>query len=290
MWIFIIINKGDDMIKQLVRKKYIAEALVLIGVITTIISAILFYYEPYFYIGFVLGLLIAVIGKSMYNSVKRSIDEEIVPTLYREYLGSSVYRPNDGFSQGEVYNSHLLKMHERFISEDLVSGEIYNRKYKMSEIFLYDTLPNSKKPTSSVVFSGLFIQVNIESRLPDSVYVIPKGNDQFDYLPQKNLRKTVIEAIDTNFDVYSRDKSGVDKLFKTPFAESLIAVNKDYKKLFIAVKKHATYIAIDSRKEVFTIRMFRPLNKKFLEELKHEIETIKTLINSLNSNNGWQTV
>ncbi len=58
-------------------------------------------------------------------------------------------------------------------------------------------------------------------------------------------------------------------------------MNEKYKKLFVAVKKHATYIAIDSRKELFTIRMFRPLNKQFLDDLTNEIEAIKTIIHSL---------
>ena len=269
------------MIKQIVKKKYLAEILVLVGILITIGSAVMFYFEPYFYFGFLSGLLITIIGKSIYNSVRRNIKEDIVPQLYREHLGSSLYRPSEGFSQSEVYNSHLLKTHERFISEDLISGELYNRKYKMSEIFLYDTLANSKKTISSIVFSGLFIQVNLESRLPDSVYVIPKGSEQFDYLPLKNKRVTSNDLIDSTFDVYSRDKSGVEKLFKTPFSEALIQVNEKYKKLFVAVKKHATYIAIDSRKELFTIRMFRPLNKQFLDDLTNEIEAIKTIIHSL---------
>ena len=276
------------MISQIAKKKYLAEILVLVGILITISSAVMFYFEPYFYFGFLSGLVISIIGKSIYNSVRRNIKEDIVPQLYREHLGSNLYRQSEGFSQSEVYSSHLLKMHERFISEDLISGEIFNRKYKMSEIFLYDTLPNSKKPISSIVFSGLFIQVNLESRLPDSVYVIPKESEQFDYLPLKNKRATSNALIDQTFDVYSRDKNGVNKLFETPFSESLTEVNKRYKKLFVAVKKHATYIAIDSRKEVFTIRMFRPLNKQFLDDLTNEIEAIKTIICSLVTNMSWQ--
>lgn len=269
------------MTKIIIRKKLFAEIFLTTGLIMTIVSVSLFTRYPRLIFLFFGGLFFMFVGNRFYQNVKRTIREDIVPGIIKEKLGKSIYSPNEGFNQNVVYDSHLLKEHDRFYSEDLVSGEVFGNKFQMSEIYILNVKRDIKKFSSELLFSGLFIEVNMESRLPSSIYLTPKDSRMYDYLDVNDKHTPKNQMIDENFDVFTKDASGLDILFTERICDAIMRTKMVFPELFIAVKKHATYIAINSRKDTLDVHLFKRLNRNFITSFTRELEEIKQLVSAL---------
>lgn len=269
------------MTKIIIRKKLLAEIFLSIGFIATVVSVILFTRYPQLIFLFFGGLFLMFVGNNFYKNVKKTIREDIVPTIIKDKLGKSIYNPNEGFNQNVVYNSHLLKEHDRFYSEDLVSGEVFGNKFQMSEVYILNAKRDLKKFSSELLFSGLFIEVNMESRLPSSIYLTPKDSHMYDYLGVNHKHNTTNQTINENFDIFTKEASGLDTLFNDRVCDAIMRTKMVFPELYIAVKKHATYIAINSRKDPLDVHFFRRLNRNFINAFTRELEEIKQLVNAL---------
>ncbi|MFA5720151.1 MAG: DUF3137 domain-containing protein [Acholeplasmataceae bacterium] len=265
---------------KLKKQKIIAEILIALGFISVIVFSILFIKQPLFYIGIIVGLLMMVVGRTMFNKLKDTINEKLIPEVYKAKLGKSIHRPLEGFNSGDIYQTNLFLHQDRFFSNDLVSGEVFGFKYKMSEVQFLDAKRDFKKFSSDVLFQGLFIEINVESKIKGSVYIVPKATKLHKYLDKDN-QISLSEPLASEFDVYSKNKKEATQLLNSEFGTLLQSVDDLFPNIYIAVKKHAIYIGIDSRKKPLDVKLFRRLDMSYLDVLSNEIITIKEIVYTL---------
>lgn len=265
---------------KLKKQKLISEILIALGFISVLTCSLLFIKQPLFYIGIIVGLLLMVIGKTIFNKLRDTINERLIPEVYKTKLGKSIHRPLEGFNAGDIYQTNLFLHQDRFFSNDLVSGEVFGFKYKMSEIQFLDAKRDFKKFSSDVLFQGLFVEINVESKIKGSVYIVPKATKLHKYL-EKDNQIIIQEPLAHEFDVYSKNKKEATELMNSEFATLLQKVDALFPNIFIAVKKHAIYIGIDSRKKPLDVKLFRRLDMSYLDVLSEEIITIKEIVYTL---------
>ena len=260
----------------------IAEILLILGLLSTVTFTILFIKEPLFYFGIIGGLILVVFGNGIFKKVKETITEDLVPEVYEANLGTTyIHRPLEGFNSGNVYLTNLFTPQDRFFSYDLVSGEIYGFKYKLSEIEFLDTKKELKNfILSDVLFKGLFIEVNTESRIKESIYIVPKKTTLYDYLGEEHLI-TFDGKLKEYFNVFSKNKKETKNLIESDFGKTLEEIVKTFPEMYIAIKKHAIYIGINSRKNPLSVRMFMRLDLSYLDILDKELSAIKEIVYSL---------
>lgn len=268
------------MAKKLKRKKKFAEVLIILGVISVIIFTILFIKIPLFYFGILGGLLLIYLGNRIFKEIKRTIDQKLIPEVYKKTLGTNYYRKEEGFNSGAVYSTNLFSPQERFLSDNLSSGEVFGFKYKLSEIHLLSLKREFTKSVSETLFKGTYAEVNVESRIVGSVYIVPKNTKIHHYLGKEH-QVIIGSDLDKAFDVYAKNKKEVKKLFKEDFEESLQKILKVFPTVFLAVKKHALYMAVDSRKVELDAKLFKKLNLSYLDTLTDEIVSIKEIVHVL---------
>ncbi len=268
--------------KKLKKQKMIAEILLVVGIISVITFTILFIKEPLFYFGIVAGLILIAFGSGIFKKLRETINEKLLPEVYETNLGTSyIHRPLEGFNSSNIYLTNLFTPQDRFFSHDLVSGEIYGFKYKLSEIEFLDTKSELKNfILSDVLFQGLFIEVNVESKIKESVYIVPKETTLHEYLGKEHLIAFNGE-LNNYFNVFSKAKKETKVLMETDFGKTLEEIIKTFPEIYIAVKKHAIYIGINSRKNPLSVRMFRPFDMSYLDKLDKELKVVKEIVYSL---------
>lgn len=267
--------------KRLKKQKMIAEILLVLGIVSVITFTILFIKEPLFYFGIIVGLILVVFGNGMFKKLKETIDEDLVPEVYEANLGKYIHRPLEGFSSGDIYATNLFTPQDRYFSHDLVSGEVYGFKYKLSEVEFLDAKRELKDFISSdVLFQGLFVEVNVESKIKGSVYIVPKETTLHKYLEKEYLIAFNGE-LNKHFNVFSKIKKEAKDLMEKDFGRTLEEIIKTFPNIYIAVKKHAVYIGIDSRKNPLGVRMFRPLDMSYLDILDKELSVVKEIVYAL---------
>lgn len=266
---------------KLKKQKLIAEILLVIGMISVITFIILFIKEPLFYFGIIAGLIFIAFGNGIFKKLRETIDEDLVPEVYEANLGKYIHRPLEGFNSGDIYATNLFTPQDRFFSHDLVSGEVYGFKYKFSEVEFLDAKRELKDfILSDVLFQGLFAEINVESKIKGSVYIVPKKTTIHKYL-EKEFLIAFNGELNKHFDVFSKNKKEAKDLMETDFGKTLEEIIKTFPNIYIAVKKHAVYIGIDSRKNPLSVKMFRPLDMSYLNVLNKELSVVKEIVYSL---------
>lgn len=266
---------------KLKKQKLIAEILLVLGIVSTVTFTVLFIKEPLFYFGIIVGLILIVFGNGIFKKLRETIDEDLVLDVYEANLGKYIHRPLEGFNSGDIYATNLFAPQDRFFSHDLVSGEIYGFKYKLSEVEFLDAKRELKNfILSDVLFQGLFVEVNVESKIKGSVYIVPKETTLHKYLEKEYL--IAFEGkLNKHFNVFSKTKKEAKDLMETDFGKTLEEIIKTFPNIYIAVKKHAVYIGVDSRKNPLNVKMFRPFDMSYLDILDKELNAVKEIIYSL---------
>lgn len=264
---------------KLKRQKLIAEIMIVVGFISAVVFTILFITQPLYYIGILGGLLLLTIGNSIFNKLRKTINERLIPEVYKAKLGKSIHRPLEGFNANDVYATNLLLPQDIFVSNDLVSGEVFGFKYKLSEIQLTEARKDFKKLNNELLFQGLFVEINVESKIKGSVYIVPKETKLHNYLG-KDYQLTLKENLN-HYNAYSKNKKEALKLIETECAELLEKIATTFPNTYIAVKKHAIYVGIDSRKKPLMVKLFKRLDMSYLDILSSEIITVKELVYTL---------
>lgn len=275
------------MVKKLKKQKLIAEIMKVVGYVSVVLFSILFIEDAYFYIGIIIGLLFILIGRAIFRRLRETINERLMPEIYKTKLGKSIHRPLEGFNNVEVYATNLFVPQDRYISNDLVSGEVFGFKYKLSEVHLLDAKKDFKKLTSNTLFQGSFVEVNVESQIKGSVYIVPKDTELFHYLGKEH-EVGLKEPLSNQLKVLSKNKKEAQKLLDEEFISLLEKITTTFPNTYIAVKKHAIYIAIDSRKKPLIVKLFRRLDLSYLDVLSHEIITMKEIVYTLYKKTRFQ--
>ena len=130
------------------------------------------------------------------------------------------------------------------------------------------------------MFQGLFAEINVESKIKGSVYIVPKKTTIHKYL-EKEFLIAFNGELNKHFDVFSKNKKEAKDLMETDFGKTLEEIIKTFPNIYIAVKKHAVYIGIDSRKNPLSVKMFRPLDMSYLNVLNKELSVVKEIVYSL---------
>lgn len=262
------------------KKKKTYEMMNIIGGILFVISIlmILVLQNPFMSFGVFISAPLFIISTLKFKKLSVQFKEKFIEPEIKKLVDDAVYIPKEGLTKEFVYGSGILKREDRFSSEDYLSGTIKNRRFVSADVHLQDVRSNGKTTTVVTVFQGRFFEIEFEKKFEHDVYIFPNLLHRFSL--GRGLELVDVESIVFNkkFDVFSKDKQSAFYLLKPRFIEKLIEFHEIHKRVFYGFKDHKVYIAIDTRKDAFDLKMFRSIDDKFFKELKVEIKLIEDLI------------
>jgi hypothetical protein len=234
--------------------------------------------NPMAVIGILIPVPMFIISQLNFKKLSISFKEHYIQPEIEKWIEKAVYQPKEGLSKEFVYGSGVLKKEDRFSSEDYLEGMIKNRKFISADVHLQDVRSNGKSTTVVTVFQGRFFEIEFDKKFEHDVYIFPNFLHRFSL--GRGLEQIDVESIIFNkkFDVFSKDQQSAFYLLKPRFIEKLLEFHEIHKRVFYGFKDNKVYIAIDTRKDAFDLKMFKAIDENYFKEIKQEIKLIEELI------------
>ncbi len=267
--------------REMIEKKMkLYETITVIAGVLFILSfiSIMILQNPVVVIGFFIPVPMFIVSQLKFKKLSVAFKENFIQPEIEKFVDQAVFLPKEGLSKEFVYGSGILKKEDRFSSEDYLEGTIKNRRFISADVHLQDVRSNGKTTTVVTVFQGRFFEIEFEKKFENDVYIFP--NFLYRMSLGRGFELIDVESIIFNkkFDVFSKDQHSGFYLLKPRFIEKLLEFHEIQKRVFYGFKENKVYIAIDTRKDAFDLKMFKAIDDHFFKEIKQEIKLIEDLI------------
>lgn len=255
--------------------------------IMAVISGLIFFFSivvmiatqsPIAMVGFFIPFILFFFIQTGFKKLSVEFKEKIIQPEISKYVNNALFNPKEGLTKEFVYGSGILKKEDRFHSEDYLEGTIKDKHFISADVHLQDVRSNGKTTTVVTVFQGRFFEIEFEKKFENDVYIFPNLLHRFSL--GRGLELVDVESMIFNkkFDVFSKDQHSAFYLLKPRFIEKLIEFHDIHKRVFYGFKDNKVYIAIDTRKDAFDLKMFKAIDDYYFKEIKQEIKLIEDLI------------
>lgn len=264
-------------------KKGLYEILTVLGFIFLGIGFILITVQPALgFVFFIGGGALSALSSMAFKKLSTRFKIEFVKKSIEELYPTTSFHPERGFLPDEVYGTLVLKKEDRFSSEDMIEGKISNRRFRCADLHLQDVRSNGKSTTVVTVFRGRFYEIEFEKTLSTPVYIVA---NQTLFTRFSGFEKMEMEYVEFNkaFDVFGKDPLATFRLIKPRFMEHVMSLNNRYKGIQFGFIGNKLYVAIKNGIDTFDLKMFKPIDLSYIDEIKREFEDITIMIETLTS-------
>lgn len=271
-------SKTDFMKRKSAYESYNA-----VGIGMVIIGFLSFMLNPliggFLFIG---GGIMTVVIANGFKKLSNEFKKVYIKNAIEEMYPNTIFTPDKGFSKEEVYDTLVLKKEDRFASEDMIEGSLWNRQFRCADLHLQDVRSSGKTTTVVTVFRGRFYEIEFDKTLSTPVYIV---DNQYAFHRFGAYEKMEMEWVQFNktFDVFGEDQLGVFRLIKPKFMEKVMELKDKYKKIQFGFIGSKLYVAIHNGIDTFDLKMYKPINESYFDEIKQEFDDIRLLIETLTS-------
>jgi len=226
---------------------------------------------------FAVGMVLIIKTQSDFKKLSKAFKDVFTRQELEKILGEIKYSPGSGFDKEIVYGSRILKKEDRYASEDYLEAAIDGRRFKSADVHLQDVRSNGKSTTVVTVFRGRFFEIESPKAFVVPVYVLPNRTSLFG--SYQGMERIDLESIAFNdrFDVFSTDRHEAFLLLKPAFMEQLARFSRIAKRTMFGFSGNTIHVALDTRKDTFDLKMFRPVDQSHIDEVKDEIRLVREL-------------
>ncbi len=189
-----------------------------------------------------------------------------------------IYDAEKGFPEDIVFNSKILQKKDRYLSEDHIQGEINGKTFESADIHIQQRRRSGKSTKLVTTFQGRFFIIDFKQNFKESVYIIPSRTSllkTYEGMPRIDTESIIFNQ---KFDVYSKDNLSAFYLLNPRFMEKLLEFSKVAKEVSFGFIEQKMYVAVDTRKDAFDIKMFHPIDLTSFEDVQKEVDLLNELI------------
>ena len=192
----------------------------------------------------------------------------------------------EGFSKEEIASGHLVRLYERFSSDDYIAGKYNGVFFESSDIKVEDVVRSGKHTHVVTRFQGMYLKVNLKKEFTGWTVVREKefldnGNPRSFWSEMPEIEKINVESelFNQKFSIYTSDGQEAFYLLTPHFMENLLEVESRYEGRCLFGFVHGQlHVAIDSRKDHFVLSLFEKVSEQKVAEHQAEIDTIKGIV------------
>lgn len=280
------------MFDKINREKSQYESKIKLGIFITLSAFVLFIPLTISmgFIGFIItafpflgGAIIAGRNSIKLKALSSNFKMEYVSEELKKVIPDSQYLAFSGFTEREVIDSKLLFNHDEFSSEDMIEGTFENVKFRTSDVVQKDVVHTKNSTSTVTVFQGRFYEFDFAKPFYYNLLVL----QPMQYRLFGEYEHVKLESIEfnSNLKVYAKSELEAFYLLTPQFMEKLVYLDRKYKsKITFSFLDKKLYIAIDSRKDYFDLKAFKPVDQSLIDSYKEEFETIVLFIRELQLN------
>lgn len=210
---------------------------------------------------------------------------------FQEAFGKVYCDFNNGFSKDIIAGTDLMRMGNRYYSNDYIRGSYKNVGFERSDIMIQHHTSNGKHSRTVTYFNGRWLILEFNKNFHFDLQIIGKGfsytqkNNSFFTSEKHRRHKIEMEDIRFNehFDVYAQDDHEAFYILTPQFMDTLKDMydfmDGDLMLGFIDNKLH---VAIHTEKDAMEPSLFRSVMNPNLTEVQREIYSIIHIIDGLN--------
>ena len=231
---------------------------------------------------FIGGAIFTVIISSAFKKLSTAFKTTYIKQVIENLYPTTTFSPDKGFTKEEVYDTLVLGREDRFASEDMIEGSLWDRNFRCADLHLQDVRRSGKSTTIVTVFRGRFYEIEFDKMLSTPVYIVDNQSILHRFSGFEKMEMEWV-AFNKTFDVFGKDQLGVFRLIKPRFMEKVVDLKEKYKRIQIGFIENKLYVAIHNGVDTFDLRMYKPIDEGYLDEIKREFEDVRLLIETLTS-------
>ena len=286
-------KRCDGMSEQIekIRQKGVKQVLVTFGIVMLIMFVALLIPSrdrmPMLIIGGFGGLIaIVLVLGSAEKKYRLAYKETFLRSTIENEFEDVKVNFEEGFSEEEIAEGHLVHLYENFYSDDYISGRYKDIVFECSDIKVEDVIRNGKHTQTVTCFQGLYLKVNLKKRVHGWTVVrerefLGDGNPRpfWSEMPHLERVRVESEAFNQKFSIYTSDGQEAFYLLTPHFMEKLLELERRYDgKCMFGFLNGQLHVAIDSREDHFVIGLFDAVDKAKIAEHQAEIDMIKGIV------------
>ncbi|AIO19455.1 hypothetical protein KQ51_01579 [Candidatus Izimaplasma bacterium HR1] len=229
---------------------------------------------------FVPGAIILYYSKKKVREISNEFKTTYVKKEIEKRIPNSIFRINEGISSDVVSSSHLVKLHDRYTTEDLLIGKIENVDFRCADVHVVDIQSSGKSTRRVTTFQGRFYEFEFYKQFKSNVFLLQPGQ----YRPFSSFTKVKLESMKFNseFKVYTDNEHDVFYLLTPHLMEKLLVLDRKYQdKIGFSFRNSKLYIAIDNRIDTFDVMHMGDITQKHINDAIKEIENIMEFVEFL---------
>jgi len=215
-----------------------------------------------------------------FKNVSLEFKEIFLTNELKKIFPKSKYTARKGFSKNEVYNSNVLKKKDRYYSEDMIVGEFSDVKFRSADVTIKEVRYSGKRTKVVTTFQGRVFEFGFNKRFKANLLLIQPGK----FRPSRKWNKIKLESVTFNSQLKAYTDGAHDTFYiLTPqVMEKLLYLDrKYYDKISFSFINNKLYIAIDTRRDTFDIKIFGNIPTNVVAGFSKEFTDMKEFITEL---------
>ena len=283
-----------------IRNRYILGAIItiILAITLIIITRNIIILIPIIIFGIIVNTLITLNLKRQY---RRSFKNEFVLKSLEGKFTDLHYDPDLGIPYSTIAATKMMRMGDRYHSEDYISAKYKDIKFEQSDIHIEEEheSTDSEGNTSTTyvtIFKGRWMIFDFNKEFKADVQISQKGfgNSKVKRLfgKKEELFKKVYmesETFNKKFNVFAQDEHDAFYIITPSLMERIERLEQKNKgKLLFCFIKNKLHIGIYDNKDSFEPgSVFKPINEEeIIGKISNEIEVITQFVDELNLENN----
>lgn len=253
-------------------------------IIFEIIWLIVFEFTVYFMIFNIVKNISLHNDKALFEANYKKI---FVLESLKEIFDNLNYNPNEGVTKEIVSKSEIIYLHDRFFSNDYISGTYKNINFEQSDVRVEKKEVDSDNDVSWIVtFLGRWMKFDFNKNFRTNVIIF--DSNELNWW-RSDYNKIELEDDDFNktFSVYAQNEHDAFYILTPHFMERMKNIEKTIKgRITFGFINNRLYIALNNLSDSFEYNIFKPINDvEIKESIMRNIKIITDFVDELNLDN-----
>lgn len=286
-------------LREKIKNRYIIGTLIII-----IIAILLFIFTKiivFSFVEFMFGIVIVILSTYKLNKkYKSEFKNKFVLKSLEKKFTDLIYEPDRGITYSTIAATKMMRMGDRYHSEDYISAKYKDIKFEQSDVHIeeeYQTTDSDGHTTTHYVtiFRGRWMIFDFNKEFKANVQISQKGfsNSKVNTFwgKKEELFKKVAmesEAFNKKFNVYAQNEHDAFYIITPSLMERIERLAERNKgKLLFCFINNKLHIGIYDNKDSFEPgSVFKQIDEQeTLNKISEEIETIIQFVEELNLDN-----
>lgn len=230
-----------------------------------------------------LGIVLLIVMSVVLSGKLNVFRETLLQDVLKIHFTDVTYNGASGVSRHQVSLSELLPRTDRFSSNDLIEAKYDDVNFRMSDVLLQEVRQSGKERRVVTVFQGPFMQIDFNKDFNGKLIVQEDGRINI----FSQYKKVKMESIEFNkkFNTYSTHDHTAFYILTPHLMERLLRIESERRgDFFFSFINGTLYIALDNRRDNFSINMFGRIDESISQKFERELRLVKDIIDEMKLN------